>query len=137
MTVKTTNFAVVQLPVKDLEASVKWYQEVMGIPFTFEFKAGDNEAWLNVGGVGLGLIRCPNVPKLDFSNITGQAQPIISFQVENIKSVYLEIKNKGVELSEMIYKKSGGYSFTLRDPDGHLSSLWGGWPSEEDERANS
>jgi catechol-2,3-dioxygenase len=69
MAVVTTNFAVVKLPVKDLESSARWYQDVMGIPFTFDFKPGDNEAWLNVGGVGLGLIRCPNVPKLDFSGM--------------------------------------------------------------------
>jgi catechol 2,3-dioxygenase-like lactoylglutathione lyase family enzyme len=69
MTIKATNFAVVQLPVKDLEASVKWYQDVLEIPFTFEFKEGDNEAWLNVGGIGLGLVRSPNVPKLDFDNM--------------------------------------------------------------------
>jgi predicted enzyme related to lactoylglutathione lyase len=137
MAVNTTNFAVVKLPVKDLEASAQWYQDVMGIPFTFDFKPGDNEAWLNVGGVGLGLIRCPSVPKLDFCGMDGQAQPIIQLQVENIQSVYQEIKGKGIDVSEMYYLKSGGYSFTLRDPDGHLSSLWGGWPSAEDEQANS
>ncbi|BBI30926.1 VOC family protein [Cohnella abietis] len=65
MTVVTTNFAVVKLPIKDLEASARWYQDVMGIPFTFDFKPGDNEAWLDVGGIGLGLIRCPNVPMLE------------------------------------------------------------------------
>ncbi|MGG4033973.1 VOC family protein [Paenibacillus cisolokensis] len=125
------------MPVKDLEVSVKWYQEVLGIPFTFDFRPGDNEAWLNVGGVGLGLIRCPKVPSLDFTNSSGQLQPIISLQVDNIHDAYREIKEKGIEAGELIYKPSGGYSFTLRDPDGHLSNLWGGWPSAEDEQANS
>ncbi|MEC2131312.1 hypothetical protein [Brevibacillus centrosporus] len=32
MSVNITNFAVVQLPVKDVEVSVKWYNEVLGIP---------------------------------------------------------------------------------------------------------
>lgn len=137
MSIQIKNYAVVQLPVKDLEASVEWYRNVLGIPFTFDYRPGDNEAWLNVGGVGLGLIRSPRVPTLDFTNSAGVLQPIISLQVDNIHSAYQEIKEKGIEASELIYKKSGGYSFTLRDPDGHLSNLWGGWPSEEDERANS
>lgn len=137
MTVNITNFAVVQLPVKDVEASVKWYREVLGIPFTFDFKPGDNEAWMNVGGVGLGLVRSENVPNLDFRNMQGQQQPIISLQVHNIQAVYQELAEKGVELGEMVYKQGGGYSFQLRDPDGHLSNLWGGWPSAEDEAANS
>jgi predicted enzyme related to lactoylglutathione lyase len=131
------NFAVVKLPVKDLEVSVRWYQDVMGIPFTFEFKPGDNEAWLNVGGVGLGLIRCPEVPVLDFRGMNGHVNPIIQLQVDNIHSVYEEIKGKGIEVSEMVYLRSGGYSFTLRDPDGHLLSSWGGWPSADDELANA
>jgi predicted lactoylglutathione lyase len=134
--IKVKNYAVIQLPVKNLEASVKWYREILEIPFTFEFQPGDNEAWLNVGGVGLGLIRCPKVPSLDFSNSAGQLQPIFSLQVDNIHSVYQELKEKGIETGELVYKKSGGYSFTLRDPDGHLSNLWGGWPSAEDERGN-
>lgn len=55
--VNVKNYAVVQLPVRDLEASVRWYKEMLGIPFTFEYTPGDQEAWLNVGGVGLGLVR--------------------------------------------------------------------------------
>ncbi|MED4584652.1 VOC family protein [Brevibacillus choshinensis] len=129
MSANITNFAVVQLPVKDVEASVKWYREVLGIPFTFDFKPGDNEAWMNVGGVGLGLVRSENVPNLDFRNMQGQLQPIISLQVQNIQAVYQELAEKGYELGEMVYKQDGGYSFQLRDPDGHLSNLWGGWPS--------
>ncbi|WP_127573049.1 VOC family protein [Paenibacillus xylaniclasticus] len=137
MAVVTTNYAVIKVPVKDLEASVRWYQDVIGIPFGFDFTPGDNEAWLDVGGVGLGLIRCPDVPKLEFRGIDGRIHPIIQFQVQDIHSVYEEIKGKGIEVSEMYYLPSGGYSFELRDPDGHLTSLWGGWPSAEDEAANT
>ncbi|MED1951249.1 VOC family protein [Brevibacillus centrosporus] len=136
MSVNITNFAVVQLPVKDVGVSVKWYNEVLGIPFTFAFTPGDNEAWMNVGGVGLGLVRTENVPSLDFRNLDGQFQPIISLQVQNIHTVYQELAEKGYKLSEMLYKQGGGYSFQLRDPDGHINHLWGGWPSEEDEAAN-
>lgn len=78
----------------------------------------------------------PKVPSLVFSNMNGVVQPIISLQVENIHDVYQELQAKGVEVGEMIYKIGGGYSFTFRDPDGHIASLWGGWPSEEDELAN-
>ncbi|RNB91290.1 VOC family protein [Brevibacillus fluminis] len=133
MSVKVKNFAVIQLPVKNLEASIKWYQELLGIPFTFPYTPGDNEAWLNVGGVGLGLVRSPEVPHLDFCNMNGQPQPILSLQVDEIQAVYAELKEKGIDVGEMVYKKGGGYSFTFRDPDGHLSNLWGGWPSAEED----
>lgn len=131
------SFAVIQLPVTDLEASVKWYQDILGIPFTFDFTPGDNEAWLNVGGIGLGLIRCPKVPSLDFQNMNGQNQTLLSLQVDNIHEVHREIQSRGVEVSGISYKKGGGYSFTFRDPDGHYANLWGGWPSPEDEEVNA
>ncbi|RIX51400.1 VOC family protein [Paenibacillus nanensis] len=136
MAIAIKNYAVIQLPVKNVDASVKWYKDVLGIPFTFEYAPGDTEAWLNVAGVGLGLIQSPKVPNLDFTNSKGQLQPIISLQVDNIHEAYRELREKGVETGELVFKKSGGYSFTLRDPDGHLSNLWGGWPTEEDEQAN-
>ncbi|PZD96490.1 VOC family protein [Paenibacillus sambharensis] len=130
MTVNVTNYAVVQLPVRDVDASLRWYKDVLGIPFTFTYTPGDEEAWLNVGGVGLGLIRCPVVPRLEFTNSRGELQPIISLQVDNIHDAYEVLKNKGAELGEMIYKPQGGYSFTFRDPDGHVGHLWGGWPQD-------
>lgn len=136
MAVNVTNFAVIQWPVKDLEQAVAWYRNTLGLGFTFDFHPGDNEAWLNVGGVGLGLIRCPDVPQLEFTDKHGTRQPILQFQVENIHEVYRELQSKGVEVSEMIFKKEGGYSFTFRDLDGHVASLWGGWPNESDQRAN-
>ncbi|NHN33668.1 VOC family protein [Paenibacillus agricola] len=33
MAVNVKNYAVVQLPVRDLEASVRWYKGGLGIPF--------------------------------------------------------------------------------------------------------
>ncbi|GIP38555.1 hypothetical protein J31TS4_18350 [Paenibacillus sp. J31TS4] len=137
MAVKVKNYAVIQLPVKDIEASIRWYGELLGIPFTFEYQPGDQEAWLNVAGIGLGLIQCPEVPSLDFTNSAGQLQPIISLQVDSIQDVYRELRDQGIETGELVYKQGGGYSFTLRDPDGHLSNLWGGWPSAEEDKAYS
>lgn len=130
MTVIVKNYAVVQLPVRDLEASIGWYKDALGIPFTFAYTPGDQEAWLNVGGVGLGLVRCLEVPSMNFANGRGEPQPIISLQVDNIHEAYETLKAKGADVGELAYKPQGGYSFTFRDPDGHLGNLWGGWPKE-------
>jgi catechol 2,3-dioxygenase-like lactoylglutathione lyase family enzyme len=124
------NYAVIQLPVRDLEASLKWYRETLGIPFTFPYTPGDQEAWLNVGGVGLGLIHSPEVPITSFTNSRGELQPIISLQVDHIHEAYEELRQKGAALGEMVFKPQGGYSFTFRDPDGHIGNLWGGWPKD-------
>jgi hypothetical protein len=106
-------------------------------PFSFELNPGDNEAWFDIGELGLNLMRCPHVPQLDFSNMDGQAQPILVLQVDNIHSVYLEFQDKGIDVSEMFYDSGAVYSFNLRDLDGHLSNVWGGFPSTDDEQSSS
>ncbi|GMK41234.1 hypothetical protein PCCS19_42900 [Paenibacillus sp. CCS19] len=133
MSIQVKNYAVISLPVRDLTVSLKWYKELLGIPFSFDYTEGDTEAWLNVAGVGLGLVLCPDVPKMDFTNSRGQLQPLISLQVDNIHEAYEELKRKGADIDELVYKPSGGYSFIFRDPDGHVGNLWGGWPQEGDE----
>ncbi|ASS68018.1 VOC family protein [Paenibacillus sp. RUD330] len=130
MNMAVKNYAVIQLPVSNLEASIHWYHNVLDIPFTFPFTPGDTEAWLNVGGIGLGLVSSPNVPKLEFENMHGVVQPIISLQVDDIHQIHSKLRERGLEVGEMSYKQGGGYSFILRDPDGHVSNLWGGWPKE-------
>lgn len=130
MSVTVKNFAVVQLPVRNLEKSVAWYRDVLGLPFTFAYTPGDDEAWLNVGGVGLGLVRSADVPSLEFANMKGVLQPILSLQVEDIHSAYEALVAQGADIGEMTFKPEGGHSFTFRDPDGHVGNLWGGWPKE-------
>lgn len=133
MAVALKRVAVVRLPVKDLEASANWYRDTLGIPLSFDLNPGDNEAWFDIGELGLNLMLCPNVPKLDFTNMDGQAQPILVLQVDNIHSVYETFREKGIEVSEMFYAAGAGYSFNLRDLDGHLSNVWGGFLSANDE----
>jgi predicted lactoylglutathione lyase len=134
MTIKAIDIPVIQLPVRDLEKSVAWYRDVLGLGFTFEYNPGDHEAWMNVnGGIGLGLIRCKDkeIPKLSFRNMNGEMNAVLTFRVEEIHQVYDEMKARGIEVGKMIYKEGGGYSFKIEDLDGHFSYVWGGWPKEE------
>ncbi|KEO81525.1 VOC family protein [Tumebacillus flagellatus] len=131
MSAGVKNFAVIQLPVSHLERSVRWYRDVLGLPFSFEYQPEHTEAWMNVGGVGLGLIQSPQVPNLDFLDAKGVPQTIFQLQVEDIHRAYDALKSQGVEVSDMRFLPGGGHSFTFRDPDGHLGGLWGGWPKQE------
>jgi catechol 2,3-dioxygenase-like lactoylglutathione lyase family enzyme len=134
MEVKAIDLPVVQLPVRDLEKSVAWYQDTLGLGFNFEFKPGDDEAWLGVGRMGLGLIRCADVPKLDFYNAKGELSSIFTIQVENVHDVYETLKSRGIEVGDMLFRSGGGgYSFNLRDRDGHVLNIWGGWVDAEQE----
>ncbi|WP_339295538.1 VOC family protein [Paenibacillus sp. FSL W7-1279] len=124
--------AVIQWPVKNVERSLKWYQEVLGVTLTFPFTPGDPAAWLCIGDVGFGLVQTEEVPRLEFTDMQGNLQPIVQLQVNEIHEVYRHLQDKKVTVSDMRYISDGGYSFSFTDPDGNTVSLWGGWPSPED-----
>lgn len=133
MAVKALDIPVIQIPVRNVEKSVAWYQEVLGLGITFDYSAGDHEAWLNVnGGIGFGLVECsaPDLPKLHFINRKEEVTPLFTFRVDNIYSAHRELTEKGIEVSEMKFKEGGGYGFTFVDPDGHVFYSWGGWPND-------
>ncbi|BAB06940.1 VOC family protein [Halalkalibacterium halodurans] len=131
MSRKALDIPVIQLPVSNLEKAVEWYQSMLGLAFTFPFQEGDDEAWLNVNGsIGLGLIRCDDVPNLSFRNKNGELKAVLTFRVDDIHAFYTDLKDKGVPVGEMVYKEGGGYSFIVKDLDGHRSYIWEGWPKE-------
>ncbi|WP_274654720.1 VOC family protein [Paenibacillus humicola] len=131
MTAKSLHLQVIELPVKDVAASVKWYTEMFGLGFSFPYQEGDDEAWLNLNGMGFGLVRTNDIPKLEFVSAQGERKPVLTFQVDNIEELREEMIRKGTQVEKMVYKKGGGYSFQFADPEGNRLGIWGGWPKEE------
>ncbi|ANY73044.1 VOC family protein [Paenibacillus ihbetae] len=134
MAITPHRVAVIQWPVKDVEKSLKWYQELLGVQLSFPYTPGDPAAWLCIGDVGFGLVQAEDIPRLQFTDSQGKLQPIVQLQVDEIQEVYRHLQNSGVTVSEMRYIEDGGYSFSFTDPDGNHVSLWGGWPSPDEER---
>lgn len=132
MAAKSLHLQVIELPVKNVSESVKWYTEMFGLGFCFPYNEGDDEAWLNLNGMGFGLIRSNEIPKLDFVTAQGERKPFFTFQVDNIQELHEEMTRKGADVKEMVYKKGGGYSFQFIDPNGIQLGIWGGWPEEDE-----
>jgi predicted enzyme related to lactoylglutathione lyase len=133
MAAQGLHLQVISIPVKNVGRSVAWYRDMFSLPFCFPFNEGDDEACLNLKGMGLCLIRSLEVPRLDFPNMKGEPVPILSFQVDNIHELHAEMIERGGDVREMVYKKGGGFSFRFLDPDGNCLGVWGGWPKEGDE----
>ncbi|GAB6928671.1 hypothetical protein JCM10914A_26540 [Paenibacillus sp. JCM 10914] len=128
MTTTSHRIAVIQWPVKDVERSLRWYQDVLGLSLTFPYTPGDPAAWLCLGESGFGLVQAKEVPRLAFTDIQGQLQSIVQFQVNDIHGIYQQLQAKQVKVSAMKFIEDGGHSFSFNDLDGNTVSLWGGWP---------
>jgi len=131
LSAKSFHLQVIEIPVKNVEESVKWYTELFGLELSFPYNEGDGEAWLNLKGMGFGLIHSNEIPKMDFITAKGERKPFFTFQVDNIEELHKDMTQKGVEVQEMVYKQGGGFSFQFFDPNGNYLGIWGGWPKEE------
>ncbi|MDF2961469.1 MAG: hypothetical protein K0S39_3204 [Paenibacillus sp.] len=131
--IKSFHLQIIELPVKSVKESVKWYTELFGLGFCFPYNEGDDEAWLNLNGMGFGLILSNEIPQLDFVTARGERKPFFTIQVDNIKELHEEMIRKGVKIQEIVHKQGGGYSFRVFDQDGHHLGIWGGWPKKEQE----
>jgi predicted enzyme related to lactoylglutathione lyase len=130
MAAQSFHLQIISIPVKNVERAVTWYREMFGLDFCFPFQEGDDEALLNLNGMGFGLYRSSEVLKMDFTNAKGERLPILTFQVDNIHELHAEMANKGANVKEMVFKPGGGHNFQFVDPDGNYLGIWGGWPKE-------
>jgi len=123
---------VIEIPVRNVSESLKWYTEMFGLELCFPYEEGEEEACLNLSGMGFSLIAAKDIPRLDFVSAKGVRKPFFTFQVDNIKDFREEMIQKGVDVSELVFKPDGGYSCQFLDPSGNWMGIWGGWPKEGD-----
>lgn len=114
------NFARVILRVTDLERSVAFWTEKIGLALLFE--AGDF-AFLDAGGVQLVLNRASGAP--------GEvSQTELVFEVEDVAGRFLELQARSVPFEVALRPVTSDGDRDLlaahfRDPDGHLASVTG------------
>jgi len=104
-------FVTPQLPVRDPEASQRWYRDVLGLKPGFVRP-------------GFAAVRDEAV-ELFFSRADGPAQPTLcAVRVDDADGLYAIYRERGVEIAEPIADRVWGVrEFTLRDPDGHRFRL--------------
>lgn len=113
--------------VKDVAASSRWYQEVLGL----ESAHGGSEFEMLMGGDGqLALM----LHHLDFSEHAAVEDPregtpgrgiLLYFSVEDVQSVYARAVDGGTEVIDEphLNPNARAVEFSLRDPDGYALSI--------------
>jgi catechol 2,3-dioxygenase-like lactoylglutathione lyase family enzyme len=108
----------IALSVKDIERSVGFYRDVLGLPHLF---TAGQLAFFDCGGVRLFLDALPEAQ--------GQGNSCIYFRVENIHGVQERLTAQGVAFEgapHMIHRHEDGteeWMTFFRDPDGNMLSL--------------
>jgi len=107
------------LAVKDLDKSIQFYNEIIGLPIKDQ-----RRTWVDLGTTGALLSLHP--ASLTAQHIGSSIENGISigFLVGDLKSALEELKTKGVTIYRDIVEKDAGKNAVILDPDQYMISLF-------------
>lgn len=108
------SFDTVFYYVTDMEASIAFYRETLGLPLVSQ----DYVARFDLDGVLIELVPLP-----PGSVVPGNGNARLCFSVANLPETLEQIRARGIPTSKIKEKKDGRLAF-FRDPDGNELCLW-------------
>jgi lactoylglutathione lyase len=107
------------LAVKDLDKSVAFYHDVLGLPIK-----NQRRTWVDLGQTGALLSLHPASLTSDHSSNTMEGGIVVGFLVGDVKSAIDELKAKSVRIHRDIVEREAGKNAIILDPDGYMISLF-------------
>jgi len=110
------NFCWCTITVENMDDSLKFYQEIVGLPISRRFKAGAGVeiSFLGEGETKVELVCNPN------HRATGKSEGIsLGFEVESVDQMIEVIKEKGLEVESGPFQPNPHIKFFhVKDPNG-------------------
>ena len=114
------NYLNFELEVKDLENSIKFYHEILGMPIKNE-----RRNWVDLGQQSGGILSLH--PASITTSHTGQSKEngiLIGLTVGDLNSAMEELSAAKIEIFRDIQERQAGKNAIILDPDGYLISLF-------------
>ncbi len=107
------------LAVKDLDRSVEFYHNVIGLPIKSQ-----RRTWVDLGTTGALLSIHPASLTAEHMGSSIENGIIIGFVVGDVKSALEELAPKGVKVYRDIVEHEAGKNAIILDPDSYMISLF-------------
>ena len=107
------------LAVQDLDKSIQFYNEIIGLPIKDQRKT-----WVDLGTSGALLSLHPASSTAEHAGDSIDNGISIGFLVGDLKSAIEELKTKGVTVHRDIIEKDVGKNAVILDPDQYMISLF-------------
>ena len=107
------------LAVNDLEKSIQFYNEIIGLPIKDKRKT-----WVDLGTSGTLLSLHPASSTAEHVGSSIDNGVSLGFLVGDLKSALEELKAKGVTIHRDIVEKDVGKNAVILDPDQYMISLF-------------
>ena len=102
--------------VKDKDAALKWYQEILGLKQIPKMVNSDHLYWLQLpSGAMVHIIENPDAPSAPSHHT--------AFEVDEIEAARNAVMAAGVEVTEIQTRNDGQKACYLNDPDGNRIEL--------------
>lgn len=108
------SFDTVFYYVTNIEASIAFYRDKLGLPLV----SHDYVARFELDGVLIELVPAPSGMA-----VHGSGNARLCFAVDDLKAAAGQLRQQGINSSEIKHKKGGDLAF-FRDPDGNELCLW-------------
>lgn len=102
------------IPVSDLEASKRWYEEVFELS-AVDLEPADGVVEYEIGGCWL---------QLGQEGVSAASETAVRFGVDNVIREQARLARLGVQSSEVEHVEGAVDFFEFRDPDGNLLSMY-------------
>ena len=107
------------LAVKDIDKSIQFYHEIIGLPIK-----NQRRSWVDLGSSGALLSLHPASLTEQHSGGSIDNGITVGFLVGDVKSAVEELREKGVKIYREIVEKDAGKNAVVLDPDEYLISLF-------------
>lgn len=107
------------LAVKDIDKSLKFYHELIGLPIKRQ-----RRSWVDLGTSGALLSLHPASLTAQHIGSSIENGITIGFLVGDVSSAVEELKSKGVKIYREIVDRDAGKNAVILDPDDYLISLF-------------
>jgi len=107
------------LAVKDIDKSLQFYHEIIGLPIK-----NQRRSWVDLGTTGAILSLHPASLTAQHIGSSIENGITIGFLVGDVKSAVEELRAKGITIYRDIIEKDAGKNAVILDPDDYLISLF-------------
>ena len=107
------------LAVKDLDKSLEFYHEIIGLPIR-----NQRRTWIDLGTSGAIISLHPASLTAEHIGSSIENGITLGFLVGDIISAVEELKSKGIKIYREIVEREAGKNAIVLDPDDYLVSLF-------------
>jgi|TARA_X000001036_G_scaffold427922_1_gene457106 lactoylglutathione lyase len=120
MGMKIKRIGNIILEVKDLDVSIKFYHEILGMPIKNE-----RRNWVDLGQQSGGTLSLhPASITTSSTNSSKENGILIGLTVGDLNSAMDELSNANIEVYRDVQERQAGKNAIILDPDGYMISLF-------------